>query len=759
MWNYSYSSTATEWTTVVTDPQSRQSTYVFDATTRSIKRYTNTAGELTTYQNDAKGRPSIITLPTGETLRYQYDARGNVTETRRTSSPAGSPDLVSTAGYDATCSASTAKKCNKPIWTRDAAGNQTDYVYSTTHGNPTKITLPAASNGIRPVTDYTFTAFQAYYKNSGGTIVGAGTNVYYPTRVAQCRTTSGCSATSADQLRTDIGYGANNVANNRLPVQTTTRNGSGTLIATTSLRYDAVGNLVSVDGPLAGTVDKTVTRYDALRRVIGTVGPDPDNGGPRLHIGVRTAYDSRGLPVLVETGNLPGQSESSWASFVPAQSVVTEFDAERRATKRSLAAAGSTHAVEQVSFDTLGRVDCRVTRMNPAYFGALPASACTATSDGPFGPDRILKYGYDSADRVTSVISGFGQPDAIAQQAMTYFTGGRLSTLVDGKGNKTTYEYDAYGRLYRTYFPHPTSVGTSSSTDYEEYGYNVNSQVTSARRRSGVVIGTPRDALGRVTLQDVPATAEDVYFAYDNQGRLLSALFNNTAGNGVTQTYDGLGRMDTRTVFGRQLSYQYDLRGRRARLTHPDGFYVTYGYSNADELLTLTDSTGTTVATYGYDGLGTRTSLTRPNGASTVYVPDAAGRLQELRQDLSGTGFDLTETFAYNPAGQISSKTVSNDAAYTFVPSPLNSTTTAQFDGQNQLTNFAGSAITDDANGNVWTGLGSLAYTYDALGQLRQTSGGALVDYDPTGMLRRVQVGGTVKVDCGQFVGGHELMA
>lgn len=254
----------------------------------------------------------------------------------------------------------------------------------------------------------------------------------------------------------------------------------------------------------------------------------------------------------------------------------------------------------------------------------------------------------------------------------------------------------------------------------------------------------PRDALGRVTLQDVPGAPEDVYFAYDNQGRLLSALFNNTAGNGVTQTYDGLGRMDARTVFGRQLSYQYDLQGRRTRLTHPDGFYVTYGYSNVDELLTLTDSAGTTVATYGFDGLGFRTGVTRPNGASTIFVPDAAGRLQQLTQDLSGTGFDLTETFTYNPAGQITSKTVSNDSAYTFVPSPLNSTTTAQFDGQNQLTNFAGAAVADDANANVWTGLGSVAYTYDAVGQLRQASG-TLVDYDPMGMLRRVQVGSTVK--------------
>ncbi len=330
---------------------------------------------------------------------------------------------------------------------------------------------------------------------------------------------------------------------------------------------------------------------------------------------------------------------------------------------------------------------------------------------------------------------------------MTYLTGGRLYTLSDGKGNKTTYELRRYGRLYRTYFPDPINVGVSSTTDYEEYAYNANSQVTATRRRSGDSIGTPRDALGRVTLKDVPATAEDVYFAYDNQGRVLSArLRQSRAVAASCRPTTGLDVLSTRTVFGRQLSYLYDLLGRRTRLTHPDGFYVTYGYSNVDELTSVRDSTGATLATYGYDGLGARTSLTRPNGASTSYVPDAAKRLQQLTQDLSGTSFDLTETFTYNPAGQISSKTVSNDAAYTAIPIAADQHDHGAVRRPEPAHQFAGTTVTDDANGNVWTGLGSLSYTYDALGQLRQATGGAnpaLVDYDPAGMLRRVQVGST----------------
>jgi RHS repeat-associated protein len=127
-------------------------------------------------------------------------------------------------------------------------------------------------------------------------------------------------------------------------------------------------------------------------------------------------------------------------------------------------------------------------------------------------------------------------------------------------------------------------------------------------------------------------------------------------------------------------------------------------------------------------------------------VPDAAERLNQLTQNLSGTSFDLTSTFTYNPAGQIATKTTSNDAAYLWTPSVPNSTLLAQFDGQNQLTSFGGTTVTDDSDGNVVTGINSLSYTFDALGQLRTASGGSStvdVDYDPAGMLHSVSTGGT----------------
>ncbi len=46
----------------------------------------------------------------------------------------------------------------------------------------------------------------------------------------------------------------------------------------------------------------------------------------------------------------------------------------------------------------------------------------------------------------------------------------------------------------------------------------------------------------------------------------------------------------------------------------------------------------------------------------TSYGYDAVSRLASLTQDLAGTTQDQSFTFAYNPAGQITSRTASNDA-------------------------------------------------------------------------------------------------
>ncbi|MDT9166053.1 hypothetical protein RSW31_26575, partial [Escherichia coli] len=77
------------------------------------------------------------------------------------------------------------------------------------------------------------------------------------------------------------------------------------------------------------------------------------------------------------------------------------YDAYGRPTHQRVQAGGTTHSLVQISYDASGRQDCVATRMNPSTFANPPSSACSLDTAGAFGPDRITKYNYDAAGRVT----------------------------------------------------------------------------------------------------------------------------------------------------------------------------------------------------------------------------------------------------------------------------------------------------------------------------------------------------------------------
>src|SRR6185312_3243289 len=152
-----------------------------------------------------------------------------------------------------------------------------------------------------------------------------------------------------------------------------------------------------VDGPLSGSADTSRTLYDADREVIGTISPDPDGAGSLENRAVRNTIDSRGLVTRVETGTTNGQTDAAWSAFSPAQQVDITYDTRRRVTAKELSAGGTAYALTQTDYNADDSVNCVATRMNTAVYGSLPSSACTLSTQGSFGPDRITKNGYDPA--------------------------------------------------------------------------------------------------------------------------------------------------------------------------------------------------------------------------------------------------------------------------------------------------------------------------------------------------------------------------
>lgn len=723
-------------TVTVTDPLSHATSYTFDIASQRMLSVTNALSQTTSYQYDTSGRMTRITQPEGNYTQITYDARGNVTE-RRAVAKAGSglADIVTSASYPASCT--NPATCNQPVTTTDARGAVTDYTYDTGHGGVTSITAPAPSVGaVRPQTRYGYSSLQAYYRVSAGGPVASGEPVVRITSVSACQTLASCAGT-ADEVKTTIGYGpqATGTGNNLLPVSISQGAGDGSLTATTSYSYDTIGNRVVVDGPLAGPEDSVHSRYDAVRQPVGMIGPDPDGAGARKRAASRMTYDAKGRVTLAERGTVAGVTDPDWAAFVPAEAVATSYDGVDRKLSETLIAGGVTYGVTQHSY--LGhRLDCSAVRLNPAAWGSLPPSTCTAQTAGAAGPDRISKISYDNADRVTLVQTAYGVTGQQADEvATTYSDNGQALTLTDAEGSRTTYEYDGHDRLAKTRYPSPTTDGVSSTTDYAQPTYDANGNVTTMRLRDGQQIAMTYDALNRPTFKDVPNVAPyeyDVTYTYDLFGRLRSATDSNT--HLAAFGYDALGRKISEQSNWTTRSWQYDLAGRRTRLTWGDGFYVTYDHDVAGNMTAIRENGAASgvgvLASYGYDDLGRRTSVTRGNGTTTGYGYDAVSRLASLGHDFAGTGHDLTLGFTYNPAGQIASSTRNNDVYYW--GGHYNKDVAETTNGLNQLTAQGSTALGYDGRGNV-SAIGGAAYGYTSENRLASAPGGVNMTHDPLG--------------------------
>jgi RHS repeat-associated protein len=740
-WNYTYQIAGSQLVTTVVDPASDVELYESNLSIGRVTQFQNGEGNVTRYNYDGEGRLTSIIDSLLNYRAFVYDARGNITLVREFANslggvPGGVIDVYS-ATYAAGCA--NPVTCNLPTSTTDAMGNVTNYTYDATHGGVLTVTAPdpdGAGPLVRPQTRYTYAQLSAsYIQAPGGSPTTAPSAVYRLTGVSACATTSSC-ANGADETKTTIAYSTNNL----LPSSVSSGAGNGALTVTAASTYDSIGNLLTVDGPLVGNADTTRYRYDAGRQSVGVVGPDPDGGGALKHRALRFAYNSDGQVISVERGTVNSQSDSDWAAFASLETQSYGYDTLGRRVRESFVAGGTTHAVVNYSYDNENKLECIAVRMNPAVFGSLPASACTLSTAGAAGPDRIVRTLYDNADRVVQVQSAYGTPLQQTTLTQTYTANGEVATVTDARGNTTAYEYDGIDRLIKVRYPNPASAG-ASTTDFEQFSYNNAGAVTQRRLRDGGLVNFSYDGLMRVTVVDAPSGTNDVSYAYDNFSRLTQSV---AGGQTLSFAYDQLSRLTSASSPLGAVGYQYDLAGRQTRITWPDAFYAAYEYDVVGALTAVRENGAASgpgvLALYTYDDLGRRVSITRGNGVVTTYAYDSASRLDGLSHDLSGTGSDLALDFSYNSAGQIVARDrTSANPAYVY-PQPGINVDVYASNNRNQITSIDGAALTYDARGNL-TGAGGVSYSYDAFNRL--TAAGPLsLAYDPAGRLYETTASG-----------------
>ena len=231
----------------------------------------------------------------------------------------------------------------------------------------------------------------------------------------------------------------------------------------------------------------------------------------------------------------------------------------------------------------------------------------------PNGGQAVYKY--DRLERPVEIIDPLGVKTTLAYNSLgevvsetmpetgivqyTYTDNGQLSSRIDAKNQKVSFEYDGLGReIAKKIY---NSASDSSPTKEIAYIYD-EEDVDNGK--------------GELTAIEMP---EATYrFAYDNTGQVKEERVEIKIGN------------QNKTFITR---YTYDAAGRFALVTYPDGAEVRYQYRDAGELGTidLKESGQSNFITYGtyekYTALGQLGKVSYGNGTESNYTYDAMGRL------------------------------------------------------------------------------------------------------------------------------------
>jgi len=265
---------------------------------------------------------------------------------------------------------------------------------------------------------------------------------------------------------------------------------------------------------------------------------------------------------------------------------------------------------------------------------------------------------------------------------------GLLSSEQRPAGNRTTYVYDARGRLQTV------NRGTAS-VPLEKIDYTYDP--TTGKKATEIVSAFQNNAW---------VTTKSETYAYASDGNLRSVIHSD--GSSIVNSYlpDGtLSSVQDEKHTTANTSYSYDGANRIASVTQ-----------------TLASAPGGQIVTrYAYDLAGNLTSVTDPNGNVTTYVFDDFGRMQRQNSPVSGT-----TSYAYDLAGNLLSTTDANSATTTRVYDSLNRVTSA-VTSRASASESVTSTYDDSTPGNF--GLGRLAAMNDP-------TGSTVYQYERRGLLR-----------------------
>jgi RHS repeat-associated protein len=422
--------------------------------------------------------------------------------------------------------------------------------------------------------------------------------------------------------------------------------------------YDANGNLETMTNANGGETKYSYGPDNELTKVVQPNGATTETG-----------YDSAGQ-VISQTD---GDGHTTKYVRNPVEAVTEIIDPRQRRTTKAYDSAGNMLKIT----DALGRVTTNTYDSDNRLTKASYSDGKTHTVEYAYNEDGHLKtikdgtgttsYTYNPLELITEIVNGHGErltyeyDLANEQTKLTYPSkntitrgydeAGRLKTVSDWLGHQTKLAYDPDSDVTAINFP--AGTGNQDKYTYDEAGRMNEAQMTKGAEALATLV-YQRDNAGQIkttTSKGLPGE-EKISAGYDANSRLTKAgttsygydAANNPLklGSG-TYTYDSANQLKA----GNGVKYAYDEVGQRLKST-PSTAASTYGYDQEGNLISLERAAEGKIPalkdTFAYDGSGLRASQTLA-GTTThlAWDPTADGPPPLLS--------DETNSYIYGPNG------------------------------------------------------------------------------------------------------------
>lgn len=663
---YHYEDTALPtYLTGITDERGiRFATWAYDSIGRGISSQHAGGADLTTITHNSDGTKTV-TYPLGGQEKFTFSTLQSVPKVTRI-------DRLAVGSIPAANSQFTYNA-------NGFAANYTDW-----KGNVTKHTISSA--GLETSRTEAFGTAQA--RTIGTTW---DTTLRLPTQVTRTGLTTDMTYDTPGNMLT---YKQTDTQTQTVPYTTTGNN------RTWTNTYDALGNVLTADGPRTDLTDTTtytytsteknlatvinalsqvtsITSYDNMGRPLSFTDPNglvtdltyDDLGRLKTYTVNATAgdqvtaidYDLAGLVTLI---TLPDATTLAYEYDNAQRLTAVENEAGER-IEYTLDAAGniiqedvknaaSTLRAKQArEFDEISRLKKNIGATTPqatAYLYDANSNRTRATD----ARSNATNMAFDALDRLTSVT------DPLTKVAATgYDSRDNVTSQSDFRTLSTTYVYDGFNRVIQAISP---DTGTTV------YNYDLAENVTSQTDARGVVTSRTFDALNRPLTVTFPAySGENMAFTYDstaggNKG--VGRLTGITDESGTTAlTYDDVGNVtqSVRVIGGQSYTtaYTYDVANRVTQVTYPSGRTVTYTYDSHGKIITVATNTGTPAtlaSSITYEPFGPLKGLTYGNSLTLARTFDQNYWLTDIVTEDGATHIQDLD-IAYDNAGNITAIT------------------------------------------------------------------------------------------------------